>query len=220
MGNVFYINYEKKVLVITTDLFPYGHSELLYSENIGYLSQQFDVIEIFSRANDNELKYNLPDNVFVNQLDSTIYILENLSNIIRFLFISFFKELKYLRSRDVMFSYPCLKVYLNTVIQSVHYSNQIEKRLRCYNSICTDFYSQSYWCNESFLAILFLKKYNLVSFQITSSYLHGYDLVWERHYPVYLPLRWFIVDNANKLFFVSEFGKNIFNPNLIILQPL
>jgi colanic acid/amylovoran biosynthesis glycosyltransferase len=200
----------KKVLIITTDVYPFGHSELLFSENIDAISKSFDYVEIFSLTDNQDLKYKLPSNVFANHLNKNFSKIKYTYRLIKVLIITLFSEIRFLKKNGRSFTLSHLKVLINTILNSIHFSNQVEQKIKKYDRNDLIF-SQSYWCNDVYLSILFLKKFSKIHFQKTTSYLHGYDLVWERHKPNYLPLRWFIDENSDKLFFVSEFGRKYYS---------
>jgi glycosyltransferase involved in cell wall biosynthesis len=209
---------KKKVLLITTDVYPYGHSELLYSENIDLIAKEFDIVEIFSLANKGELSFNLPKNVHAQKLDIDYKRKDYIIEVFFFFIKTFFKEKVFLKINKCPFTFSHFKVFINSIFQAIHFSKQIEQRLKKYFFNDDLIYAQSYWCNEVFLAILILK-IKTKKVQKATSYLHGYDLVWERYSPKYLPLRWFVSKYANKLFFVSEFGKNYFSSKFTEIKP-
>jgi colanic acid/amylovoran biosynthesis glycosyltransferase len=199
----------KKILVITTDVYPFGHSELLYSENIEFIAKQFDFVEIFSLSNETNIQYKLPSNVSCHNL----ILLKNSNifwNSLIFASKSFFSEFKFLVGNNNNLSFSKLKVYFNYILNAFGYLNQIEKRLSIYNRQENQFFSQSYWCNDVFISLLLMKNRSIIPLHFASTYMHGYDLVWERHDPKYLPLRWYIVKYSNILYFVSNYGKDYF----------
>lgn len=201
---------KERVLVLTTDLYPYGHSELLFSENINSISKEFDFVEIFSLCPNESVQYNLPVNVLSHNLHSNYRRSKYFSKFLIFFIKSCFGEFKFLQRNNTKFSLQLLKVFVKSIFNALHYSYHIDSILKKYDYQKVDFYFQSYWCNDLYIALLMLKQNGKLETNLISSYLHGYDLVWERHSPKYLPLRWYIERNSDILFFVSEYGKKYF----------
>jgi N-acetyl sugar amidotransferase len=197
-----------KILFLSTTSFPFGHAEPLLFDKINNL-KEFDKIYILQPLPINsELKCILPQNAEVIYLTNKLTFFQKLLGLVRILSFNVRNEIKYSKKRDVKFSLKHLKVLLNSLSLARVNMKVINLILDQYAAGFTSFYFYSYWCTESTIAASLLKQNGAPISVFTR--MHAYDLYEERHVPNYLPLRELIIRQADKIFFVSDQGRDYF----------
>lgn len=197
-----------KVLFLATTSFPFGYSEPLLHDKINNL-KEFDQIIIFQPyKSTSDYICKLPSNVKVVYLSEKISLLKKFSGVFNILHSLLISEVRYFQNRKIKWSIRHWKVLLNSF--SIALKNE-KVLLKEYNKLSTEFtsvYFYSYWCTEATIAAALLKKKGKKIKVFTR--MHAYDLYEERHFPDYLPLRKFLIEQIDKIFFISDQGKDYF----------
>ena len=198
-----------KILFLSTNSFPHNKRETLLSSKIQFLSLKFDHIFILTATPKGNEEISIPKNVTSYFIDTDLTIFDKLRALLGVFKSTFLKEIVELNKLKKQMTFKRLKVALI----ALHISNRYLKKVRLIveqQSFSTNisFYFHSYWCAEFPICFPTLK--NSFPKGHFSSRFHAYDLYEERHTPIYLPFRKQIYSVCDKLFFISEQGKEYF----------
>lgn len=190
-------------LVLISSSFPYGTGETFLETEINYLASTFQNLYIItSDITSTELR-KIPENCTVIRVDlsyTKILTLASLRNLSSKLFI---KELIH-----------CVKTYgfskglqkITTILISLERAKRLNKVFRKHDLPQNNILFYSYWCDDSALSLCLLKE-KQKNIKIVSR-AHGWDLYFERGKDNYLPFRKYIGERLDRLFPISDLGKN------------
>lgn len=197
------VDNKKNILIFLTGGFPFGKGETFIENEIEELSSGFE--EIIIIAHDvNSVDYRkVPKNITIKRINYELPFLRKL-----LFFPVFFSKLFWKELYRIIFIYKkTLSIgILKTMINSLQNSKRLSKYYNHYVTINKEhnvFY-YSYWCNDSALALAFLKTSNQEV--KTFSRLHRWDLYFEESNYNYLPFRKFICDDLDAVFSISQDG--------------
>lgn len=197
------VDNKKNILIFLTGGFPFGKGETFIENEIEELSSRFE--EIIIIAHDvNSVDYRkVPKNITIKRINYELPFLRKL-----LFFPVFFSKLFWKELYRIIFIYKkTLSIgILKTMINSLQNSKRLSKYYNHYLTINKEhnvFY-YSYWCNDSALALAFLKTSNQEV--KTISRLHRWDLYFEESNYNYLPFRKFICDDLDAVFSISQDG--------------
>lgn len=206
----------KNLLLFVSD-YPNGKGEAFLEEEIMYLENSFSKIIIVQSENfDETTNFNRlykPKNSSIENLGKILNDKHYLIRLKDFRFVLI--ELCHL----IFFQkrYP----YFSLIKQIGYYWKQgIKKSLAIHGLITrydlnlNDTLVYSYWCDESALALAFLRKKNK-QLKIISR-VHGWDLYFERHEENYLPFRKFILDQCSQVLPISKSGYDYILSRLLV----
>ena len=205
-----------KILFISTNSFPYDRKETLLESKVLQLSTVFDLIFILSATDQKTEEILLPRNVYSVSVNLRMNYLNKL-----FALFGFFSKLIFLElihQKQSAISWSKLKVALNSFYHSKRYLKKVFELCNLYDLKNGNnfFYFHSYWCTDFPIAFSSLReKFPNAHF---STRMHAYDLYEERHSPSYLPFRKKIFETCDKLFFISEQGKEYFRTTYSISE--
>lgn len=199
-----------KVLFFATNSFPYGKGEPLVSNQIKYLSQDFDKIVIVSSDMENELSYELPSNVEHHRVSFKLSSFHKVLGLINVYSKYIIQEKQFLQeNQNTKTDFRILKVMLNSFSIGKRYKRFFKKYISENQLEQEQLFFHSYWCTEAVIGFSLLKS-NFPNAKMDTRF-HAYDLYLERHQPNYLPFRKLIIDRMDKLIFISEQGRNYFS---------
>jgi N-acetyl sugar amidotransferase len=198
-----------KVLFFATNSFPYGKGEPLVSNQIKYLSKDFDRIIIISSDMEHELSYDLPSNVEHHRVSFKLSFFHKFFGLLNIYSKYIREEKQFLKeNQKVNVDFSILKVMLNSFSIGKRYRSFFKQFIRANQLEQEQLFFHSYWCTESVIGFCLLK--NKYPNAKMDSRFHAYDLYLERHKPNYLPFRKLIMERLDKLIFISDQGKNYF----------
>ena len=194
-------------LILITAGFPFGKGETFLENEIEFLAKEFKTIQIIAKHPNDNYKRSIPNNCNIQIIYSKnkdwskitwLFHINILSEIISLLFTKN--------------GISKIKILIDQVLKANHTYTQVKKIIGTQgNSIV-----YSYWLDESTIAFPFLKKEFPKSKFISRA--HGWDVYFERHPFEYLPLRKFLIEQLDQIFFISKSGldyySNINNKNL------
>jgi len=206
------VNIIPKSLVIITNTYPFGKGEEFLETEILYLQPHFDRIDIFALAPQEDFARKLPERVFCSKLRIDSNFIDRVMAT-RFMFSRLFAQ----EIRDVLKN-PELKLTwsaLTKALSMLSKRNKLSKIISNHISSVigeTEVYLYSYWMHHGAFGLTSerLRGFNAVSFCRG----HGYDIYFEREADNYLPFRKFIVDNLDKVFLISENGREYLTEHL------
>lgn len=216
-----------KILFFATNSFPYGKGEPLVSNQIKYLSKDFDKIIIVSSDAENDLSYELPSNVEHYSVSFKLSMFHKVLGLLNIHSKYIREEKKFLiLNQGIKPDFSILKVMLNSFSIGKRYSRFFKKYIKNNNISQEQLFFHSYWCTEAVIGFALLK--NKFPNAKMDTRFHAYDLYLERHNPNYLPFRKLIIDKLDKLIFISDQGRNYFkdlyaeivNPSKLIINRL
>ncbi len=212
---------EKKLYIIVSD-YPYGNGEPFLEDELNALSKRFekicliitnpvhlhDLTHKFFVPENVELKFYIPENNFAAKLKALWFV---------FTKPVVSEELKIIRnSYKLPLSFTLIRLLFSYVIHAMQFRNYLEKIINSDNSHKGSNYFYTYWCTYYTFGLALLKKnYKEVK---AMTRVHGWDLFMHRHTPPYLPFRSFIFSTIDKIFTVSENGKNYLLSNIIGIE--
>lgn len=191
------------ILVITNN-YPYGSGEEFFETEIDYLSKNFNKIVIISNSTTSNVTKHIPSNVKVyryiqkyNSLLSAKYVLCS----------KFRNEIDVIKKTYKMkLNFHIIKNILATMVKGYYFEKYINYCIKTENLNNNNLIIYSYWCNFfTYAAIEYKKRHPNIK---VVTRMHRYDLYFESSDINYLPLRKYIIDNINKVFFISDNGLN------------
>lgn len=203
---------EKKKLVIATETFPYGKGEKPFLiPELEKLAEHFD-ITVCSHANkqqfaDTENETILDDRIQVVNIDVTLGIGKRILYFIKY----FLDKDGWLEIRDILSGKEQI---INRIYQSVAYYALAMENLSVMKQkgVLTDntiYYS--FWCYYYTYSWSKYKKKLRQAKLVTRA--HGFDLYNERYSGNRQPFKKIVTKNLDKIFFVSEAGKEYYQRN-------
>lgn len=206
------MNANNETLIIFTNTYPYSVIEESFLDlEVEYLSMYFDKIVIIPQYKPSifeSIERHLPRNVDVNQElcnnkmeQWTHYpkiVLRAMSSSL------FYKEIGL--NLEQMLSFKGIKESGRYIGTAVYYKRWIKEYIKKENINLSKTVFYTYWIGSITLGIGLAKRNNPDIKLISRA--HGIDLYFERHKTNYIPYRRFILNNINKLFLISNHGKN------------
>ena len=196
-----------KTLFFITANFPYGSDETFIENEINYLSISFDKIIIISHNVDSHAQRKTNDNVKVIRRSYSIGRFGKILSISGLFNKHFWKEIKIVKKTyQKKLSTGILKTILISLYNAKRLNKQYANIISEHSNSNTENYCYSYWCNDTALALTYLKLKN-PTFK-TFCRIHGWDVYFEASKYNYLPFRQLIADKYDMIFAISQAGKN------------
>jgi len=197
----------KSTLFLITSGFPYGYGEPFLENEIDYLIKRFNKVVIISHNTSSQYKREISDNVDIYRLPYEISKLEKLISLTSVFKRLFWEEIKHIRySLNISLSLGIIKTLFISLYNAKRLNKQYAKIISKHSNSNTENYCYSYWCNDSALALTYLKLKN-PKFK-TFCRIHGWDVYFEASSINYLPFRQFIADKCDMIFAISKAGRN------------
>ncbi len=201
---------EKRLYIIVSD-YPYGNGEPFLEDELIALSKRFDKITLIVTnpvsVNERTPKFPIPENI-----EFQYYVSENnlKSRIkaLRFAIISphILDEISILRNKyKLQLTFSSLRLLFSYLIHGLQFYQFLHQLINKDNSHKGSYYFYSYWCTYFTFSLALLKKKNKEIKTFTR--VHGWDLYMFRHKPAYLPFRNFIFSAIDRIFTISENGR-------------
>jgi len=200
----------KKKLVLLTQNFPYFPGEQFLETEIKYLSESFNEVHIIpvSVSDHSGQRRNLPQNVTVHPLPNSKYpIVRAIQRMNHFVLDNQAKRWfeKDKRRANSMGKSATISL-MNWLGISVRIRKFVKNRFfQAKTSSENDYLFYSYWLNPAAMALSMLKE-QYPNITIVSR-AHGGDVYEYRHNPQYLPLQSEMIEKLNRLFVISEDGR-------------
>lgn len=197
------VDNKKNILFFLTGGFPFGKGETFIENEIEELSIRFDNVIILAHDINSIDKRQVPKNVSIHRVNykpNTIFKAFSFSVIFTKHFWSELYRIKFTYKKTLSIG------VLKTMIISLINSKRLSKSYNHYISRNKEHnvFLYSYWCNDSALALAFLKNSNEKIKTFTR--LHRWDLYFEESKYNYLPFRKIICDYLDAVFSISEDG--------------
>jgi glycosyltransferase involved in cell wall biosynthesis len=197
---------DKKKLILLTDSFPFDVFEPYLVNEFEYLAKSFEKIFIFSASPKTIPLWKLPANVVIYNcyIDLNFYL--KIKAVLLFNAGIFNTEKKFVNSiMQQKFDLTKIKIMILEYFKGKIQKKYIEKVMHEELKNPSNLLLYSYWSDNKAIAAALLKK-EFPALKVISR-AHGWDVYFERNTSAYIPLRTFIFDNIDKVFFVSENGK-------------
>ncbi len=194
---------EINVLILFTQMFPYGKEETFLETEIIYLAKVFDKVIIISHNVNSGSKRKCPSNVEVIRVPYILNRFGKIKSLLGFLDYNFWKEIKYIKKvYDKSFSFGILKTMIISLTNAKRLKNVYSKIINDYKAEFLVLYS--YWGNDSAIALALMK---LGSEKMKCiSRVHRWDIYFEESKYNYLPYRSIIANGLNKIYSISQDG--------------
>jgi len=199
----------KRALILITTSYPYGNEEVFITEELKYLSKDFNVI-ILSRSIEMDTPRPVPSGVIVINIPAksslfyklfiSPFVLLSNSFIIGQLLVH---EILELRRLKISLNRPRLIKMLHDLGKGIELKYHLNKIVKQYCSKQSIPILYSYWMINPALAIALMNKR-----YIKIARIHRFDLFFEDDHLKYLSFQRFKVSRLNKLYFVSLHGKS------------
>ena len=202
---------EKRLYIVVSD-YPYGNGEPFLEDELIALSKKFEKIYLiitnpvhlhdlthkFLVPENVELKFYIPNNNFLSKLQA-----------LKFAFFQqvVIEELKIVRNKyKLPLSFSLFKLIFSYIIHGLEFRNYLDQLINRDNTHKGSNYFYTYWCTYYTFGLSLLKN----NFKEIKAFtrLHRWDLYMNVHKPAYLPFRKIITEKLDKIFSVSEDGKN------------
>ena len=197
-----------KTLFLSTNSFPHNDRETLLGPKIQLLSEKFNRIYVLSATPRTSVEIFIPKNVSSFYVDTRLNVIDKIRAFLGVFSLLFFQEIIDLKTLKISMNWKKIKVALNAMYISKRYSRVVRQIVNKNNLQTDQLFFHAYWCTE--FPICFSELKNSFPHAHFSSRMHAYDLYEERHNPNYLPFRKLIYSVCDKLFFISEQGKEYF----------
>lgn len=171
--------------------FPYGNSETFIENELPYLSEAFENVQVFAHLErDLKTKRKLEENCSLVNLKS--FELSTLS-FKYYLIVYYFFFIELFKANHKWFYIKNTKRWLSLLSQGAKKAQYIEK----HNLLLPNSINYSFWMNDWALVLAILKKRNIISSFVFRC--GGFDIWNERHEGDYLPFRGVIYKYATKV---------------------
>ena len=197
-----------KTLFLSTNSFPHNDRETLLGLKIQLLSEKFNRIYVLSATPKTSVEIFIPKNVSSFYIDTRLNVIDKIRAFLGVFSLLIFQEIIDLKTLKISMNWKKIKVALNGMYISKRYSRVVRQIVNKNNLQTDKLFFHAYWCTE--FPICFSELKNSFPHAHFSSRMHAYDLYEERHNPNYLPFRKVIYSVCDKLFFISEQGKEYF----------
>lgn len=188
---------EKKVIYLFTASYPFGKGEQFLETEIPIAGKIEEVEVVLVPAVIEGFQRDVPDTVSIdtslaqkleenNLKKSPFSLLKNA----RFVLCSIFQHRKYLFGG------------LKRIVRSAHYAKIVQEWSLTNNKSKAIYYT--YWCDHAAHGLLLNAKRKYKVF----SRVHRYDLYEDVHEPPFIPFRPFVVEAIDKIYSISDNGKN------------
>lgn len=198
------------ILFFFTSSYPFGAGETFIENEIDYLSGAFEKVIIISNDTENEQTRDVPKNVTLVRKGYELSKWQKLLAAKTIFSPEFWKELKILHT---VYKRTLNTLILNTILQSWHkalrWQPVIKKLVNKYSQAQDRVCLYSYWNNDMALALAQYRRMHNDIKAVTR--MHRWDIYFEENKVNYLPFRTFIFKNLNKIFSISEQGKDYYN---------
>lgn len=199
----------KKTLILFTVFFPFERLEEYLDNEINYLTKAFDKIFIFSQTPVKNISYELPGHVVSFNNSFRIRFSSKISALFFIDLKTFNEEKKFVnKTLNARFSIMKKKIFLIEYLKSKLFSKPVSKIIEREISDGNSVFLYSYWNDYTAISAALLKKKFPQIKAISRA--HGWDVYLERNTENYLPLKKFISDNLDGIYFVSENGRQYF----------
>lgn len=202
---------EKRLYIVVSD-YPYGNGEPFLEDELIALSKRFEKITLIVTnpvsLSDRIPKFPIPENI-----EFQYYLSDNnLKSRIKALYFAIttpyvLDEINILKKKyKLKLTFSSLRLifsYLIHGLQFLHFLQQLINKDNCHKGA---YYFYSYWCTYFTFSLALLKKENKEIKTFTR--VHGWDLYMFRHKPAYLPFRNLIFSYLDRIFTISENGRN------------
>jgi glycosyltransferase involved in cell wall biosynthesis len=194
---------KKNILIFLTGGFPFGKGETFIENEIEELAFRFDEIIILAHDVNSMDRRPVPKNVFIERINYEPNAILKIFSFFKVLAKHFWIELyriKFIYKKSLSIG------ILKTMLISLQNAKRLSKKYNHYFSNNKDHnvFMYSYWCNDSALALAFLKRSNNEVKTLTR--LHRWDLYFEESKYHYLPYRKLICDGLDAIFSISDDG--------------
>ena len=199
---------KKKILFLFTASYPFREGESFIENEIHYLSVGFDKIIIISNCK-NGFKRNIPKNAVIEYLSYNLSFFEKIKALKGLFGLHYSDETDVIKKTyHLQINKSIKNIALTSIFKAKKVKTYIDKLRIKYADPNDKIYLYSYWMNDMATGCAYAKsKDKLLTF---ISRAHGWDVYFERHTPPYLPLRNFIAQQADNIFFISKQGLNYF----------
>lgn len=202
---------EKRLYIIVSD-YPYGNGEPFLEDELIALSKKFEKITLIITnpvgLNERTAKFPIPENIAFEY-----YVSENnLKSRIKALNFAITNplirdEIRILKNNyNLELSFSSLRLLFSYIIHGLEFFNFLQNLINKDNCHKGSYYFYSYWCTYFTFSLALLKKRNKEIKTFTR--VHGWDLYMFRHKPAYLPFRNFIFSSIDRIFTISENGRD------------
>lgn len=209
---------KNKTIIIFTLFYPYGDYDYYLDDEIKKISTEFSKIIVITTDN----KYsvgkklrNVPSTITFYRI-SYKFLLKSKFQSLKLIFHRFFiNELRNIFSVDNKLSF--LRNLVRESYIGLKYRDKILEICKSNNIDFNNLFIYTYWLTEPTIASILVKnKFNNV---VAFSRAHSYDFYNSRSPSGLWPLRKFMSDNLNSIFFVSDFGRNYFIDSFNVSNP-
>lgn len=194
---------KSKHLILFTAQFPYGRAETFLETEILFLSEAFEKIVIVSQASDESEKRSVPSNCEVIRNPIVVNSFDRLMALSGVLSSDVWKE-KNIALKEYGCSYEAVMKTLlisNYRAQRIAgLAKQLIKKFPQNSVVC-----YSYWSDDAAIGLAMLRAENPNLRCISRA--HGWDMYFEASAVGYLPFRRFLGRNLDRVFTISEKGK-------------
>ncbi len=192
-----------KVLYLFTNKYPYASGESFLENEIIFTASKFEKVYIFPRITTDTYIREIPDNaILVNLFDksfsynSKAIFFSQFFRIIKILFNEFY------HTPQKIFFLKKIRRWISILSQNINISNQLKVYIEKNKEESLEPVFYSYWMNDWALSCALLKQkddINKFVFRIL-----GYDIYDERWEGNYMPFRYFIYSQTDKVIALSK----------------
>lgn len=199
-----------KNLYVIVSHFPYGTGEPFFAQELEMLSSEFLNIHIIISELSSEFneppQYTIPENVNLHICRQRPFRqIDKLLSMRYFFSCIFWKEINSLRHiPSIKFNNQTLREILNSFMKAFAFRKELMHLIRETGGQAENSLLYTYWLTDKTLGIAFMKRKNC-NFQAITR-VHSWDLYFERSPICYLPMRSYIFNKLDAIFFISEHG--------------
>ncbi len=199
-----------KTLVIIVSSYPYGFGEPFLEDELAVIADFFEKIYFVIPdigLDRSTQRYAIPANAQIIFLDSRLTLF---SKALSFFSLPSKRMRKHLfrvkKNLELPFSKILVKTLLAYEARDIVFRKLLTNKLKELKVDFNQLYLYTYWFTDYTYSIARLKEKIPRVKAFTRG--HGWDIYFERHDPPYLPLRGYTIQNLDKVFTISDDGRN------------
>lgn len=197
---------DKRNLIFFTEDYPYSLRETFIENEVPYLINNFNKIIIVSTNITDLQERQLPENILLFRFPYSLTRFEKIKSIASFFSCLFWEEILIIKNKyKKPINLKKIVIIISSLYKAKKYSRFIQKIIKDQNIKTTNLYLYSYWLNDTAIATAYFKKKNKDIVAISRA--HRWDIYFEQNSNNYLPLRKFLTNTLDKIYSISENGK-------------
>lgn len=198
-----------KTLFFFTSSYPCGTGETFIENEIMFLARSFDNVVLVTNDLYSQQTRVVPSNVSIERMSYHLTPMQAYSSILSVFSRLFWQEIRNIRKYNTV---PFNRLVINTLLVSIakkkYFERYILEVISKHSDKTDEIYLYSYWANDIALSIAAISK--KINIRKCVCRAHGWDVYFEANDARYLPLRRYLIENMDAIYFISNRGADYY----------